>query len=208
MQADNYKQVSKDFADYIYRNERVEILYAPALKLYSKLGESEEGFRSRLSTSARELRDEAVEKLRDKYESKIRTKMDQIERAENTLMKEEAESSSANWQIGAKVIGGLLGGLLGGRRSSSSSAVTSASRAYKQRSDVKVAKRKIRDLEEDQADLEGELREEIAELKAEYDSSQLKLEKKRVKPFKKDISVTSAALLWLPYNAEGEKAWS
>ena len=207
MQAGNYKQVSKDFADYIYRNERVEILYAPVLKLYSKLGESEEGFRVRLSTSARELRDEAVEKLRDKYESKIRTKMNQIERAEHTLMKEESESSSANWQIGAKIVGGLLGGLFGGRRSSSSSAVTSASRAYKQRSDVKVAKRKIRDLEEDQADLEGELREEIAELKVEYDSSQLKLEKKSVKPFKKDISITSVALLWLPYNAEGEKAW-
>lgn len=125
MNADNYKQVEKDFADYIYRNERVEIFYCPLFKTYSQLGESEGAFRGRLATQAREVRDEAVEQLRDKYEAKIKTKESQVDRAENTLAKEEAEASSATWDIGAKVIGGLLGKLLGGRRSSSSSTVSS-----------------------------------------------------------------------------------
>ena len=65
MNADNYKQVSKDFADHIYRNERVEIFYCPLFKEYSKLDETEGTFRGRLATQAREVRDEAVEKLRD-----------------------------------------------------------------------------------------------------------------------------------------------
>ncbi|BDS06105.1 ATP-binding protein [Oceaniferula spumae] len=208
MNADNYKQVEKDFEDHIYRNERVEIFYCPLFKSYSQLGESEGAFRGRLATQAREVRDEAVEKLRDKYEAKIKTKEGQVDRAENTLAKEEAEASSATWDIGAKVLGGLLGGLLGGRRrSSSSSAVTSAGRAYKQRRDVKIAEKKVEDLEEDIAELEAELNEEIGELDAQFDPSTVKLENEAIKPYKKDIDVRTVALIWLPYDRDDQKAW-
>ncbi len=207
MNADNYKQVEKDFADYIYRNERVEIFHCPLFKTYSQLGESEGSFRGRLATQAREMRDAAVEKMRDKYEAKIKAKQGQADRAENMLAKEEAEASSAAWDIGAKVLGGLLGSLLGGRRSSSSSTVSSAGRAYKQRRDVKIAEKKIRDIEEDIAELEAELKEEIKELELEFDPTTVKLENEVIKPYKKDIDVRTAALVWLPYDRDGEKAW-
>ena len=207
MNADNYKQVTKDFADYIYRNERVEIFYCPLFKSYSQLGESEGAFRGRLSTQAREIRDDAVEKLRDKYEAKIKTKEGQVDRAENTLAKEEAEASSAAWDIGAKVLGGLLGNLLGGRRSSSSSTVSSAGRAYKQRRDVKIAENKIENLEEDIAELEAELAEEIKELELEFNPATVKLENEVIKPYKKDIDIQTIALVWLPYDRDGEKVW-
>ena len=208
MNADNYKQVSKDFADHIYRNERVEIFYCPLFKEYSKLDEAEGTFRGRLATQAREVRDEAVEKLRDKYEAKIKTKEGQVDRAENTLAKEEAEASSATWAIGAKVLGGLLGGLLGSRRrSSSSSTVSSAGRAYKQRRDVKIAEQKIENLEEDIAELEAELSEEISELDTKFDPTTVELKKETIKPYKKDIDVQTVALVWLPYDSDDNKAW-
>ena len=207
MNADNYKQVTKDFADYIYRNERVEIFYCPLFKSYSQLGESEGAFRGRLATQAREMRDEAVEKLRDKYEAKVKTKEGQVDRAENTLAKEEAEASSAAWDIGAKVLGGLLGNLLGGRRSSSSSTVSSAGRAYKQRRDVKIAENKIENLEEDIAELEAELAEEIKELELEFNPATVKLENEVIKPYKKDIDIQTIALGWLPYDRDGQQAW-
>ncbi len=208
MNQENYTQVEKDFADYIYRNERVEIFYCPLFKAYSQLGESEGVFRGRLATQAREVRDAAVEKLRDKYEAKIKTKEGQVDRAENTLAKEEAEASSATWDIGAKVLGGLLGGLLGGRRrSSSSSAVSSAGRAYKQRRDVKIAEKKIADLEDDISELEAELNEEIEELDAQFNPATVKLEKEIIKPYKKDIDIRTVALAWLPYDRDEQKAW-
>jgi len=207
MNKDNYKQVEKDFADHIYRNERVEIFYCPLFKTYSQLGESEGVFRGRLATQAREVRDEAVEKLRDKYEAKIKTKEGQVDRAENTLAKEEAEASSATWDIGAKIFGGLLGKLLGGRRSSSSSTVSSAGRAYKQRRDVKIAEKKIEQLEELIAELEAELAEEIEELELEFNPTTVKLKNEVIKPYKKDIDVRTVALAWLPYDRDGEKAW-
>jgi len=207
MNIDNYKQVEKDFADYIYRNERVEIFYCPLFKAYSQLGESEGTFRGRLATLAREMRDEAVEKLRDKYEAKIKTREGQVDRAENTLAKEEAEASSATWDIGAKVLGGLLGNLFGGRRSSSSSTVSSAGRAYKQRRDVKIAEKKIEQLEDDITELEAELAEEIEEIELDFDPTTVKLENESIKPYKKDIDLRTVALVWLPYDRDGEKVW-
>jgi len=207
MNATNYKQVSKDFADFIYRNERVDLFHAPIFKTYSKLGESEGVFRGRLAQTAREIRDKAVEKMRDKYEAKIKTKIRQRERAENSLAREEAESSSAAWQTGAKILGGLLGGLFGGRRSSTSATINSATRAYKQHGDVALAKKKIAQIQEDIDDLEAELKEEIEELNDQFDPTTVSLEKVSISPYKKDIHITSTSLIWLPYNQNNEKAW-
>ena len=73
MNAANYKQVEKEFAEWLYRNERAEIFSCPSLKEYSQLGESEAEFRARLSQKAREARDAAVEKLRDATKKKLTT---------------------------------------------------------------------------------------------------------------------------------------
>lgn len=205
MNADNYKPVKKEFAEWIYRNERVSLFYSPLLKEYSKLGEGEGEFRQRLSLSARERRDEAVEKLRDKYDRKLKTKEDQLARAERAIEKEQAEATSATIQAGASVLGGLLG-MLGGRKSRRS-VLGGGARAYKQRGDVARARRRMRDLEEDLAELEAELREEVAELGHKFDSSVVELETISIKPYKKDIHIDLIALLWLPYDERGDPAW-
>jgi phosphate uptake regulator len=69
------------------------------------------------------------------------------------------------------------------------------------------ARKKARGLEKDIAELEAELREEIDELTARYDPDQAKLETLSVKPYRKDIDVELVALLWLPFDELGEKAW-
>lgn len=206
MNQDNYKPVEDEFEDWIYRNERVHLLYSPLYEMYSQLGESEGDFRARLSVKGREVRDEAVDKMRDRYASRLRTKGDQLQRAELALDKEKAEASSSTWQAGASILGGLLGGLLT-RRKSRSSGVSSASRAMKQRRDVKIAEDKIEMLAEDLAELEAELAEEIRELEEKYDASLTALEAEPIKPFKKDIDVRSVSLLWLPYDAEQKPVW-
>ena len=206
MNADNYKPVTDEFEDWLYRNERVELFFCDELDEYSQMGEGEGDFRARLQHQAREVRDEAVEKLRDKYEKKIKTKEGQLERAELSLDKEKAQAHSATMQTGAKIVGGLLGSLFGGRRSRGST-VSSASRAYQQRADVKVAERKIEGLEEEIELIEAELKEEIAEMEKDFDPLHMKFETIKVKPYKKDIDVVSVSLVWLPFDERGEKVW-
>lgn len=206
MNADNYKAVEKDFADWIYRNERVTLFHSPLYQEYSKLGESEGDFRARLVVKGREARDEAVEKMRDQYKKKLKTKTGQLERAELALDKEQSEASTATWQAGASVLGELLGGLFGGRKPRSSS-VSSATRAFKQRRDVGIVENKVENIERDIAELEAELAEEIAELGEKFDVNHTELETEKIKPYKKDIDVTSVSLIWLPYDEDDQPAW-
>jgi len=206
MNADNYKPVEDEFEDWIYRHERVEVFFSPDFKEYSQMGEGEGAFRGRVAHRAREERDEVVEKLRKKYGKKIRTKEDQFERAELAVEKEKVEASSATWQAGASVIGGLLGSILGGRKSRTSM-VGSSSRAYKQRKDVQLAEQKMGRYREAVEELEEELREEVAALEEKFDPQKAELETISIKPYKKDIDVKSVSLLWLPYDERGERMW-
>ena len=203
MNADNYKGVEDDFEDWIYRNERVAVFFAPLLKEYSKMGESEGDFRGRLSHEAREMRDDAVDKLRKKLTKKIDTKEGQLDRALATLDREESEAANAKMQATGSVVGAVLGMIFGKRKMSSSTiskgrtAANSYSKSRKQGQDVKRAEAKVEDIEEEIADLEADMRDELDELANRFDPQQLELETVQVKPYKKDIDVLSVSLLWV-----------
>ena len=206
MNAANYKQVEKDFAEWLYRNERADIFSCAALKAYSQLGESEAEFRARLTQQAREARDAAVEKLRTAAGKKLDTLQNRLQTAEAGLARQKAESQGAMVQAGASILGGLLGGLLG-RKGRGGSLLSKGTSAYKQRQDVSAAEDKVEAVQEDIAAIEKELQAGIDQLTRSYDPVSLPLETESVKPTKANVSVDSVALLWLPYDARGERAW-
>lgn len=211
MNAANYKQVEKDFDEWLYRNERADVFSCPELKAYSELGESEGEFRARLSQQAREARDTAVEKLRDATKKKLATLEGRLRSAENMLDRQKAESQSAKMQAGVSILGGLLGGLLGRKsglsRRSTGSALSKGTRAYKQHRDVAVAEDKVEGIEEQMAELETKLAAEIAEISENYNPATLDLDTVTLKPTRANVAVDSIALLWLPYDERGERAW-
>lgn len=211
MNADNYKGVEDDFEDWIYRNERVDVFYAPLLKEYSKMGESEGDFRGRLSHEAREMRDDAVDSLREKLSKKIATKEGQLDRAEVTLDREESEASSAKLQTTGNVVGAIVGMIFGKRKMSSStiskgrSAANSYSRSRKQSQDVRRAEGKVEDLRDEIANMEADMREELNDLANRFDPMLLELENEQVKPYKKDIDIQSVSLLWVPFDERDQQ---
>ncbi|MGJ8673743.1 helicase HerA domain-containing protein [Rubritalea sp.] len=203
MNAKNYKAVEKEFIDWVYRNEKVEVFYAPLVKEYSKFGESEGSFRSRLGQSVREERDEAVEKIRDKMRSKLRTKEGQLQRALAAVDREKSQAQNAQISAGASVLSTIFGALLGSRKLGSTAlrkgatSARSASRAVQQTRDVARAKEKVDDLRELIEEMEAELAEDIAELSERFDPVTIELENVQVKPYKKDINVDAVGLLWI-----------
>jgi hypothetical protein len=202
MNAANYKQVEKQFADWLYDNDRLEILSCPSLKTWSKPGESEGEFRARLAHAARELRDEEVDKLRAATAKKTATIENRIQAAEARLAKEKAESSAAKMQAGVSVLGGLLGGLLGRKMNMSvltrgSSAIGRATSAYKQHQDVAMAGERVEDLAREMETMRAEAEKEIQRISEQYDSANLKLESETLKPTKTNVKVEQVALLWM-----------
>lgn len=206
MNAANYKQVEKDFAEWLYRNERADIFTCPSLKAFSEIGESEAEFRARLCQQAREARDAAVEKLRAATRKKLETLEGRLQTAEAGLARQKAESQSAKMQAGVSILGGLLGGLMG-RKRSATSALSKGTSAYKQHQDVAAAEDKVETVQQQMEELNRQLEAEIAILSQSYDPAALVLETESLKPTKTNVSVESVALLWLPYDTRGERAW-
>ncbi len=212
MNAANYKQVEKDFAEWLYRNERADVFSCPALKAWSKLGESEGDFRARLSHEAREARDAAIDKLRAATAKKLETLDGKLRTAEGQLAKQKAEANAANMQAGVSVLGGILGGLFGrkigmGTLTRGSSAIGKATSAYKQHQDVATADAKIAGIQGEIEAIQVALEAEIAKISSAYEPEGLALETESIKPAKSDVKVDQVALLWLPCDARGERAW-
>lgn len=201
MNAANYKQAAKEFADWLYRTQRLTILSCPALKTWSRPDESEGSFRARLLLQAREARDAAIAGLRETAGRKLDTLQTRLQGAEGQLAKQKAEANAAKMQAGMSVLGGLLGGLFGrkgGLLTRGSAAIGKAGRAYTQHQDVTHAEAKVADITADIAEARAALEADVAELTAAYDPAALALESESLKPTKSGVSVESTALLWIP----------
>jgi len=212
MNADNYKQVAKDFADQLYREQRLDIFTCDSPDATSNPGEEEADFRQRIAHEAREARDAAVEKLRDATASKLNTLTNQKTTAENQLNKQKAESQSAVLQTGVSVLGGILSAVLGRKSGittiarSGTSAFGKATGAYKQHQDVVNAEGKVNDIQAQIDALNQSLTDDIANLEKTYDAENLKLGTDSLKPSRTDISVQVVGLLWIPYDGRGDRA--
>jgi hypothetical protein len=82
------KSAEKDYLDYLTRNFQLTLLKSNIFKEVSRPGEAEGDFRVRLSQLAREKRDEGLEKLRQKYASKITSLEKQYLTAQQRLQRE------------------------------------------------------------------------------------------------------------------------
>lgn len=212
MNAANYKQVEKDFAEWLYRNERADIFSCPALKAWSDIGELEADFRQRLNLQAREARDAALDKLKESAAKKIAALESKLQTAEGQLAREKAQAQTAQINAGVSVLGGILGAVFGrkaglGSITRGASAFGKASSAYQQHQDVNVVEGRIEGLNQELEAIKAELEAESSQLAANYDTAALVIESTPVKPARTDIKVESVALLWLPYDSEGARAW-
>ena len=192
-----------EFEDWLYDNESVTIFRSPLTEEYSKLGEAEGDFRARLVHAAHEIRDAKVAELREKFDKKVKTLEDRVERAMDKVAEQKAQATNAKMDTAMKVGGTILSAILGraiSRRSSS--AMSGASRAWKESRDVARAEEEVDELQEDLAKLEREAEEAVAELKEAMDPRKEKLETVRLTPYKKNCDARSVGVVWMPYRVQ------
>ena len=84
-----YTAWNKALVTWIYANRKLELHSSPASSECSQPGEDEGQFRARMQHGMREQRDAAVEKIRQKYASKINTLQDRLRRAQQSVTKEQ-----------------------------------------------------------------------------------------------------------------------
>ncbi len=107
----------KEFADYLYYNSAVSLLYNSQLQLYSEFGETAKSFQRRCREAAREARDGEVEKLKTTYEKQFKRLDDRIAREERELDEDKVEYDARKQE---ELMSGVesVFGFVRGRRSS------------------------------------------------------------------------------------------
>ncbi|HZE71910.1 MAG TPA: hypothetical protein VE135_20565 [Pyrinomonadaceae bacterium] len=215
--AKSYDTWRKDFAAWLYRNQRLELMESPSLEIASNPGESERDFRVRLQQLAREQRDQAVEKLRQRYAPKIAALEEKRRRAEQAVAREAEQSKTQKFQTAISFGATLLSSFMGRKAVSlttlgrATTAARGVSRSMKEANDVSRAQETVDAVSQQVADLDTQFKAEAEALEKSVDPQTEVLEKVSLKPTKTNIAVTLVTLVWTPYwrDAQGQSsaAW-
>jgi hypothetical protein len=196
------KSAENDYLDYLARSYQLTLWKSVTFQAISRPGESERDFRLRLGQLAREKRDEAVARLRQKYASKIATLERQYLAAQQRLEKEEAQYKEKVAQSAISMGATIFGAILGRKSYQVGRATTtarSASRAYYEKLDIKRAQEQVELARTRLEEMEKELQREADNIASLYDPERQQLQTLALRPKKKDIAIRWTGLLWLPF---------
>ena len=215
--AKSYEKWQKEFAGWLYRTQKIELLKSPSLGLISNPDELERDFRVRLQQIAREQRDGAVEKLRQKYAPKIAALEERRQRAEQAVDREAEQAKGQKMQTAISFGSTLLSSFLGRKTVSVSTlgrATTAArgvSRSMKEARDVERAEETLASVQERLADLDAQFRVETEAIEKTVDPQTEALETIALKPTKANIDIRLLSLAWAPYwhdmHGQASPAW-
>lgn len=206
--ARSYKSWSARLKDHLYRERTLTVWKCVDLKVYSDPEEQEDDFRIRLSQLAREKRDDEVAKLRKKYETKLSSIKDRIQRSEHRVDREKSQYRQSQFQTVISFGTSILGALFGRKLASSTnvrragSSMKSAGRTARERGDIGRAKESLESLQQKLTDLEEEAQEEIDKIKQSIRVDEMDLESLEIRPRKSDIAIDRVSLVWAPYRVD------
>lgn len=197
--AAEFKALQKDLADYLYRTTLLELLHVPSLKAYSRPGESERDFATRLRQALREARDEEVDRLTARYERRLSRLADQVRKAQIALQKKQATAEARGREFMVSVGESLLGMFLG-RRSLRTASSSLGKYRMKTTSEIATeeAEEKLEALNREMASLQEELKTGADAITERWDSALMSPEKIPVTPRRGDIEIEVFAVAWTP----------
>ena len=200
----NYATWEKDFSRWLGQSQSIELFKSSRAKVLSAPEESERDFRIRLQSEAREARDAALAKVREKYAAKLAAVHDRVRRAEQAVQVQSEQASGAKMGAAVSIGATIFGALLGRKAISTSSlgrAATAArgmSRVGKESQDVTRASENVAALKAQESELQAALEADLQGVSADWDLSNEPFERVLVKPKRGGVSVQLIALVWVP----------
>ncbi|MFK8110557.1 MAG: ATP-binding protein [Rubripirellula sp.] len=196
-----YRTYKSEYKDYLYRHCSVTLYNSPLAKGYAPVGDESDA-KAHFRHLIHEQRDEAIDKLRDKYESKLKSLEKKMQTAADRIEREKGQSRTSMISAGSSILGALLGGFLGGRRTGVSTVARGVGYATQQGDDVRRAEDAMRVLEDDRDELNEALEEDIDTLKEEYDTDRIELDETEIPPRKSDLKVETPLIVWMPWQVD------
>jgi hypothetical protein len=196
------RAVERDFADYLYQTQRLELLRAPAVKLESRPGESAADFRVRIGDVLREQKDEAAEKVLAGFARKREQLAKRLEAAYLKVDKERGDVSARKTDslisFGTAILGAVLGrkALSTTTMTRTAGSIRSVGRVAKEKQDVRRAEDAAALIEQQINELDADQQEAITALTDSYDPARVEIETIWLKPRRADIFEVRACLIW------------
>ena len=140
-----------------------------------------------------------VEKLKKKFETKLKRLQSKIDTAEDRVEREESQYDQQKFQtavsIGQTVMGAIFGRKIFGRAATSA---RGAGRIVRERGDIARAEEKVEDLKEELQERQEAFEDAAAEIRDDESLQSPKIDEVIVRPRKADIEVLELALAWQP----------
>lgn len=196
------KGVSKSFSDYLYQNRKLELFKVSTLSLESKPGETRGDFKVRLGDHLREQKEEAIQKLEDKYRTKQERLEQKLIRATAKVEKEQQDVRSKTTDsiilFGAAIIGAFFGrkALSATNISKAATGMRNVGRVSKEKSDVKRAEQAIVDVQVSLDELAVEIEDKIIDLGDKFELDNYEVQTFSIKPRRSDVFTLRLALVW------------
>ena len=192
--------LEKDFLDWAYHTTQATVLANESLKLYAGPETPEADFRAQCSKAAEQSLQEEIKKASTKFDSKLRTLQDRLEREQRELEQDQDELSGRKMEelgSGLETVAGLLG--LGRKRSISSS-LTKRRMTKKAKSDVDESVAAIKDYKEQIKALEDEKEAAIQALNDKWAEAAGQITEIPVSPLKKNVQLDFFGVAWMPFH--------
>ncbi len=187
------RRCTRELTDYLYQSEALQMWRCSTPKLESKAGESRADFMVRLQDMLEEQKEEAIDKLKERYAKKEKTLLERLERAKARVAKEEADATNSIIEAGISVLGALFGKT---SVSKVGRAVNKGGRILKERGEMSRAQQRVASIEDDLGALEEELESKIDILHEKYNIENCEVTAFKIKPRKTDIDVENCAIVW------------
>lgn len=197
--AKNYSHWEKEFSNWLFRTQKIQLFRSRTLNELSKPAETERDFRIRLQQIAREKRDQQVEKLRLKYDSTFSRLDERIRRAKITLEEQQAQAKTQKYQTAVSIGETILSSFLGRKSSTRATRTTrEISRIMKEKRDKEKAEENLKALQKEREKLEAQFQGEVDALEKKINPLTETLETVEYRPNKTGIQVQLVALAWVP----------
>ncbi len=195
-----FKSSKRAIVEHLYRNLSLTLFRNTPLKLYSRVGESEEGFLKRCLEVAEERADAQAEKLRDRFEAKLKTASNRVSQAERRVRELEVDTDQRRQQEIISGAGEVLSMFLGGRRRTRSLSGISSRRSQTRRTKERLrsAEEKLEDYEDAIQELEEDLGIELTEIWDKWNETAEELDSFEVGLEKSDVHLDDLFLFWAP----------
>jgi len=193
------KDIARGLSDWLYHNSQLTLTVHPELDIFQEPGERERSFKMRLRQAARERRDTEVDKLSQKYVTRIERLEARLRKHERNLVSDKAEYDARKRETRLTMGETMLSFLMGRRRTRTVSAIATKQRlADRAKLEIEETRDEIAELETEIAELEAELEAAAQEITQKWADLLDDLTTEAVHPRRTDVDVRLVALAWLP----------